>query len=122
MSNKINVIPFTRPQAKLQEFDLIEMQGQLQMKPDLSASLAGQDLGTITVYPSNGKQQQSEQKCELVIGKQLIDGKKTKLKKPLIVAQKVVGPNNTVQYRLVGQVTDRTLFRTRPTPLSPQKK
>ena len=118
-SNAINVIPFSKQYDKLHKFELVEMQGQLQMKPDLSASLAGQDLGSFTVYPAANKNQ--EQKCELIIGKQLLDGKKTALKKPLIVAQKVIGPNNTVQYKIVGQVTDRTMFRNRPTPLSPRK-
>lgn len=117
-SPSMHVIPFKKQSRKLPEWEVIEMQGRLILKsPDSSDRFDGNSLGDVTLSP---KDQANEQGVDLEIGKQLVEGKRSKMKKPLVVAQKVM-VNDQVQYRLVAVLRDKTLFRNRPTPLSPSK-
>ncbi|CAM9463054.1 unnamed protein product [Ascophyllum nodosum] len=102
-------------------WSMVELQGELISKEPLS----GQSLGTMTLEGG---------KPTLVIGNHKLEGKEAVEPKPLLVLRKVIVPrpskrgdgerdgdvngNGTaVEYEVVGRVTKKTIFKTRPKPL-----
>ena len=111
------------------EWQMLELQGNLSARPDKNKSLDGFNLGQL--MPPNAL---NNNKCELVIGRQKCDGKQQEMKKPLVVLEKVVPSSTTdmsdntssssssfVHYRIVGVIRDKLHFANRPVPLSPSK-
>ncbi|KAG2379232.1 hypothetical protein C9374_007371 [Naegleria lovaniensis] len=96
---------------------LMDIQGSLETRPEKDKALNSVTLGSLT-FSEQGDQ--SKDRCSLVIERQKCVGKKIGLKRPLLICQKVINPqNNQVEYIIVGVAKDRLQFRSRPTPLTP---
>ncbi len=105
-----------RKSNDLKTFQLMDIQGSLETRPEKDKPLDSVSLGSLT-YRSDG---QSNERCSMVIERQKCDGKKLPLKKPLLICKKVINPQtNQTEYVIVGVSKEKIQFRTRPTPLSP---
>ncbi|KAL9642879.1 hypothetical protein ABK040_010575 [Willaertia magna] len=103
-----------RKSDNLKALTMLEMQGVLETRPEKDKPLSSVTLGTLTTNNN------SSERCSLIIDRQKCEGKKQSIKKPLLLCKKVINPEtNQVEYIAVGLVKEKILFRTRPTPLSP---
>ncbi|EFC43013.1 predicted protein [Naegleria gruberi] len=107
-----------RKSNDLKCFNLMDIQGSLETRPEKDKPLDSITLGSLTWNSS----QPNSDRCTLVIERQKCEGKKLSMKKPLLICKKVINPQtNQTEYMIVGIAKDKIQFRTRPTPLSPQQ-
>ncbi|CAM9534767.1 unnamed protein product [Phaeothamnion confervicola] len=93
----------------LPEWSMIELNGVLKSKD----ALAGQGLGRLST---------TNDKPTLVIGSSLLEGKVAKLPKPVLVLQRVRQDRKTTEYRIVGKLGRKIIFKNRPKPIVLRKK
>ena len=114
---KMYQIPL-RKANEIKSFNVIDMQGSLETRPEKDKPLNSVTLGSLTFR--NDTANSKEERCSLIIDRQKCDGKKVPLKKSLLICKKVINPQtNQTEYIITGIAKEKIQFRSRPTPLSP---
>lgn len=121
---------------------MVELQGTLETRPHRDHVLDAMPFGQLSFETTQRKKrkvsllnpsgdQTGVERVELMIGRQLLEGRREKLKHPMTVVRKVATPNistsgaisttggTDVVYEIVGICRHRLLFTSRPEPLSP---
>ncbi|KAH9607487.1 hypothetical protein KSS87_019384 [Heliosperma pusillum] len=107
-------------EEKCPEWAIIEVQGVVEVKPELQNNLQNLEIGRLC-RPS------SQETYTFTIGYHELTGSRVKLKKPLVVLKKVkhsdedqeTNPNSssTVELDVIGVIRQKILFKTRPKAL-----
>ncbi|XP_074291262.1 uncharacterized protein LOC141618039 [Silene latifolia] len=107
-------------EEKCPEWAIIEVQGVVEVKPELQNNLQNLEIGRLC-RPS------SQETYTFTIGYHELTGSRVKLKKPLVVLKKVkhsdedqetnTNSSSTVELDVIGVIRQKILFKTRPKAL-----
>lgn len=102
-------VPVSAQDAECKEWCLVELQGVLQSKTG-SAEIS--QVGLMSAPKSNRSED-----VQLTIGYHQIEGKTVKLKKPQLILEKVLQGSGGIEYKVVGVIKSKYLFKSRPKAL-----